>query len=116
VKTFSLSLTEKQTVDLLRKILKPNRAGSCAQNAGRISCVVIDRSQTLSFQAVHFFKVLRFWQAGRSTPPRLLRINRGLPSGSTLAVKGEALNHRLHLVAWPVGSERRNHHLHQAVI
>jgi hypothetical protein len=116
VKTFSLSLTEKQTADFLRKILKPNRAGRYVQNASRNSYVVTDRSQTLSTQAVHFLKVLRFWQAGRSTPPRLLRINRGLLNGSTLAVQGEALNHRLHLVAWPVGSERRNHHLHQAVI
>jgi hypothetical protein len=77
---------------------------------------VVDNGQALSFEIERNLKVLRFWQAGRSTPPRLLRINRGLSNESTLAVKGEALNHGLHLVAWPVGSERRNHHLHQAVI
>lgn len=76
---------------------------------------LIDQSQVIA-QSDVFYQVLRFFQAGQNNPPRLIRINRGLPIGSTLAVKGEALNHRLHLVAWPVGSERRNHHLHQAVI
>jgi len=53
-------------------------------------------------------KVLRFLQAGISNPPRLFRINRDLPFGSFLAVKGEALIHGPYLVAWSVGSERRN--------
>jgi hypothetical protein len=85
-------------------------------NVADVITKVTDYGQALSHQIIRIHKVLRFWQAGRSTPSRLLRINRGLSNESTLAVKGEALNHRLHLVAWPVGSERRNHHLHQAVI
>jgi hypothetical protein len=55
------------------------------------------------------YKVLRFLQAGHFIPSRLFRINRDLPSGISLAVKGGALIHRPYLVAWPVGSERRNH-------
>jgi hypothetical protein len=60
-------------------------------------------------------KVLRFVQAGISNPPRLFRINRNLPLRSFLAVNGEALIHGPHLVAWSVGSERRNLRLLQEV-
>ena len=52
-------------------------------------------------------KVLRFWQAGHCSSPRLARSNRDLPHGSDLAVKGDALIHRPCLVAGLVGSEWR---------
>lgn len=57
------------------------------------------------------YKVLRFWQVGQSNPPHLVRIKQGTDFLSSLAVKGDALIHWLNLVAWPVGSERRNHRL-----
>ena len=116
MKRFFQSLSEKQIIHPLRKFLKMTRSVAHLSTPGCTSHQVVDHRQTLSNHLVQILKVLRFWQAGRSTPPRLLRINRDLPAGSTLAVKGEALNHGLHLVAWSVGSERRNHHLHQAVI
>ena len=52
-------------------------------------------------------KVLRFWQAGHCSSPRLTRSNRDLPHGSDLAVKGDALIHGPCLVAGLVGSEWR---------
>jgi hypothetical protein len=52
-------------------------------------------------------KVLRFWQKGRSSSPRLVRINSGFLSGNSLAVKGDALIHGPCLVARSVGSEWR---------
>jgi hypothetical protein len=61
-------------------------------------------------------KVLRFWQKGRSSSPRLARINSGFLSGNSLAAKGDTLIHGPHLVAQSVGSEWRNHHLFQKTI
>jgi hypothetical protein len=52
-------------------------------------------------------KVLRFWQAGHCSSPRLTRSNRDLSHGRDLAVKGDALIHRPCLVAGLVGSEWR---------
>ena len=52
-------------------------------------------------------KVLRFWQKGRSSSPRLVRISSGFLSGNSLAVKGDALIHGPCLVARSVGSEWR---------
>jgi hypothetical protein len=71
---------------------------------------LVDFSQIIT-QSVLYHQVLRFFQAGQNNPPRLIRINRVLPNGSTLAVKGEASIHGPYLVAWSVGSERRNLHL-----
>jgi hypothetical protein len=62
------------------------------------------------------YKVLRFSQAGHFDPSRLFRINRDLPNRSSLAAKGDVLIHGPHLVAQSVGSEWRNHHLHQETI
>jgi hypothetical protein len=62
------------------------------------------------------YKVLRFVQAGQITPSRLFRINRDYPVGNSLAVNGDVLIHGPRLVAQPVGSEWRNHHLHQVII
>jgi len=76
----------------------------------RIVDKLIDQSQVIA-QSVLFLQVLRFFQAGQNNPSRLIRINRVLLFGSTLAVKGEALIHGPYLVAWSVGSERRNLHL-----
>jgi hypothetical protein len=61
----------------------------------------------------HFvqYKVLRFWQVGLSNPPHLVRIKQGIDFMNSLAVKGDALIHGPNLVAWPMGSERRNHRL-----
>ena len=52
-------------------------------------------------------KVLRFRQKGRSSSPLLSRISSGFLSGNSLAAKGDALIHRLRMVARPVGSEWR---------
>ena len=77
---------------------------------------LVDRGQIMPRVLWLTEKVLRFLQAGINNPPRLFRINRNLPFGSFLAVKGEVLIHGPNLVAWPVGSERRNHHLQQVII
>jgi len=63
--------------------------------------------QSLSRRAVLFNKVLRFRRKGHCSSPRSVRISSGLPFGSLLAVKGDALIHGPHLVARPVGSEWR---------
>jgi hypothetical protein len=52
-------------------------------------------------------KVLRFWQKGRSSSPRLARISSDFLFGNSLAVKGGALIHGPCLVARSVGSEWR---------
>jgi hypothetical protein len=62
------------------------------------------------------YKVLRFWQVGQYSPPHLVRIKREARFGGSLAANGDALIHGPNLVAWPVGSEWRNHRLHRAVI
>jgi hypothetical protein len=62
------------------------------------------------------YKVLRFSQAGHFNPSRLFRINRDFRFWNSLVVKGGALIHRSYLVAWPVGSEWRNHHPYQVII
>jgi hypothetical protein len=61
-------------------------------------------------------KVLRFWQKGRSSSPQLVRISSGFLSGNSLAAKGDALIHRLRMVARPVGSEWRTRHPYQGNI
>jgi hypothetical protein len=58
-------------------------------------------------------KVLRFWQKGRSSSPRLARINSGFLSGNPLAAKGDTLIHGPHLVAQSVGSEWRTRRPYQ---
>jgi hypothetical protein len=77
---------------------------------------IVGRVAFLLFHAVPVLKVLRFFQAGHCNPPRLIRISRNLPVGSVLAVKGDVLIHGPNVVAWPMGSERRNHHRHQVFI
>lgn len=61
-------------------------------------------------------KVLRFQQKGRSSSPQLARISSGFLSGNSLAAKGDALIHRLRMVARPVGSEWRTRHPYQGNI
>jgi hypothetical protein len=60
-------------------------------------------------------QVLRISPAGHLYPSRLARIYRDSLM-SSLAVRGDVMNHRSNLVAGPVVSERRNHHLHQVSI
>jgi hypothetical protein len=79
-------------------------------------CGVAGRDHQLHRSTFLFYKVLRFLQAGHCIPPRLIRINRQLRIMSYLAVKGGVLIRGLNLVAWPAGSERRNHPLHHVVI
>jgi len=61
-------------------------------------------------------KVLRFWQKGRSSSPRLARISSGFLSGNSLVAKGDALIHGPCLVARPVGSEWRTRRPSQVTI
>jgi hypothetical protein len=61
----------------------------------------------LDHQTILIQKVLRFRQKGRSSSPQLARISSGFLSGNSLAAKGDALIHRLRMVARPVGSEWR---------
>jgi hypothetical protein len=61
-------------------------------------------------------KVLRFWQKERSSSPQLVRISSGFLSGNSLAAKGDALIHRLRMVARPVGSEWRTRRPSQVTI
>jgi hypothetical protein len=61
-------------------------------------------------------KVLRFRQKGRSSSPLLSRISSGFLSGNSLAAKGDALIHRLRMVARPVGSEWRTRRPYQGNI
>ena len=61
-------------------------------------------------------KVLRFWQKGRSCSPQLARISSDFLSGNSLAAKGDALIHRLRMVARPVGSEWRTRRPYQISI
>ena len=61
-------------------------------------------------------KVLRFWQVGRRSSHRLLRINSDSHFGNSLAVKGDALIHGPCLVARPVGSEWRTRRPYQGII
>jgi hypothetical protein len=61
-------------------------------------------------------KVLRFWQKGRSSSPQLVRISSDFLSGNSLAAKGDALIHRLRMVARPVGSEWRTRRPFQVTI
>lgn len=70
----------------------------------------------LHCSAFLLYKVLRFLQAGHCIPPRLIRVNRQLRIKSYLAAKGGVLIRGLNLVAWPAGSERRNHPLYHVVI
>jgi hypothetical protein len=71
---------------------------------------------TNSKEIFSIHKVLRFSQAGHFIPSRLFRINRGFSKGNSLAVKGDVLIHGPYLVAQSVGSEWRNHRLHQITI
>ena len=84
--------------------------------AGDPSRPTIGGGPFLKFRAFSNLKVLRFFQAGHCNPPRLIRINRNLPVGSILAVKGDVLIHGPNVVAWPMGSEGRNQHPHQVNI
>ena len=77
---------------------------------------VVGDVSSLNHRAFLFNKVLRFWQKGQRSSPRLVRISSGLLVGSSLAAKGDALIHGPTLVARPVGSEWRNHHLHLVIV
>jgi hypothetical protein len=50
---------------------------------------IVDFSQENPANSNFIDKVLRFWQAGHKQPTRLLRINRALPAGDLLAVRGK---------------------------
>ena len=73
-----------------------------------------DNSAILIDFLIH--KVLRFLQAGHFNPSRRFRFSRDFPIGNSLAVKGDVLIHGPYLVAQSVGSEWRNHRLHQETI
>jgi hypothetical protein len=63
-----------------------------------------------------YYKVLRFWHKGQRSSPQPARINSGFHFGNLLVAKGDTLIHGPRLVAQSVGSEWRNHHLHQVII
>lgn len=71
------------------------------------SCIKVLRTHLRVLQKR---KVLRLLQAGQFIPSRLTRINKD-SSRSSLAVMGGVMILGPNLVARPVGSERRNHHL-----
>ncbi len=92
--------------------------GSCVCGAVSNSSPnwVVGGVRALQFRMTLIQKVLRFWQKGRSSSPRLDRLSSGFLFGNSLAAKGDALIHGPTLVARPVGSEWRTRHPYQVSI
>jgi hypothetical protein len=77
---------------------------------GRVRTAGFDLVQVLALPLAasgSINKVLRFWQAGHCSSPRLTRGNRDLLHRSSLAVTGNVMILRPRLVAGPAGSEWR---------